>query len=140
MSTTPAAPPSTPGHPALARRFLHTLRGLLLWRHERGSWQYDVMCVLILVFVFGSPRAWFRDLPLTSAEDGIQILRKVGDTSWYRIRASLLWQYGEQPEAAAHALLTQRHGKPFTITSIVPVEDELGAVVWYDVWLREERK
>ena len=39
------------------------LKRLILWDYERGVWQYDVMCGIILVFLFFSPRAWFRDRP-----------------------------------------------------------------------------
>ena len=32
-----------------------TLKKTLFWSYERGSWQYDLMCVLILGFVFFAP-------------------------------------------------------------------------------------
>jgi len=34
---------------------------LLLWDRERGSLGYDVVCVLILLFMFLVPRAWLGD-------------------------------------------------------------------------------
>lgn len=34
-----------------------TLKKTLFWSYERGSWQYDVMCVLILAFVFLAPNS-----------------------------------------------------------------------------------
>jgi hypothetical protein len=55
---------------------LTTLKKILFWSYERGSWQYDVMCVLILAFIFFSPNALFQKrasaAPLTvrSAEIG----------------------------------------------------------------------
>ncbi|MFQ5927879.1 MAG: hypothetical protein ACE5MH_10650, partial [Terriglobia bacterium] len=108
---------------------------------ERGSWQYDVMVALILIFVLASPRSWFHDLPVPRAlpEAAILVWQKTPEVTQYRIPASLLRQYGEQPEAAVRALLAQRHGKPFTITGIEPVEDDAGAIVWYDVWTRNKR-
>ena len=33
---------------------------ILFWSYGRTSWQYDVLCALILAFVFLTPRAWFR--------------------------------------------------------------------------------
>ena len=41
------------------------IRGYILWSHERGTLQYDVMVTLILLFVFLSPY-WinFRDKPV----------------------------------------------------------------------------
>lgn len=42
-----------------------TLRGFVLWSHERGSVQYDVMVTLILLFVFLTPlRINFKDRPV----------------------------------------------------------------------------
>ncbi len=29
------------------------------WQHERGTWQYDVFCLLIIAFIFLTPKAWF---------------------------------------------------------------------------------
>lgn len=39
---------------------LSTLKKILFWSYERGSWQYDVMCVLILAFIFLSPNTIFH--------------------------------------------------------------------------------
>ena len=142
MSTNPTVAASPSERPSLLRRFLRTVRGFLLWRHERGSWQYDVMVVLILVFVLLSPPRWFHDpaLPPAQPEAEVLILRKSPQATHYRIRVSLLWQYGSEPNAAARALLAERHGKPFRVTNIVPVEDDAGAVVWYDVWVHDARE
>src|SRR4051794_41670845 len=34
-----------------------TLKKTLFWSYDRGSWQYDLMCVLILAFVFFAPNS-----------------------------------------------------------------------------------
>lgn len=39
---------------------LTTLKKILFWSYERGSWQYDIMCVLILAFIFLSPHHIFQ--------------------------------------------------------------------------------
>jgi hypothetical protein len=39
---------------------LTTFKKILFWSYDRGSWQYDVMCVLILAFIFLSPNKIFR--------------------------------------------------------------------------------
>jgi len=33
---------------------------VLFWRYARGSWQYDVLCALILVFIFLTPKSVFH--------------------------------------------------------------------------------
>jgi len=39
------------------------LKRFILWDYARASWQYDVMVGIILVFIFLTPRDWFRDQP-----------------------------------------------------------------------------
>lgn len=39
---------------------LVTLKKILFWSYERGSWQYDVMCVLIRAFIFLAPNKFFQ--------------------------------------------------------------------------------
>jgi hypothetical protein len=36
-----------------------TLRNLMIWTHERGTLQYDIICALILAFIFLVPRSCF---------------------------------------------------------------------------------
>lgn len=46
---------------------LATLKKTLFWSYDRGSWQYDVMCVLILAFIFFAPNRMFQSaLPATT--------------------------------------------------------------------------
>ncbi len=33
---------------------------ILFWSYGRTSWQYDVLCALILAFIFLTPQAWFK--------------------------------------------------------------------------------
>ena len=35
------------------------LKSIFFWSYGRSTWQYDVLCVLILVFVFLTPKSWF---------------------------------------------------------------------------------
>lgn len=35
------------------------IKRVLLWSYERGTWQYDVLCLVILAFVFLTPRSVF---------------------------------------------------------------------------------
>jgi hypothetical protein len=36
------------------------MKRLILWDHERGTWQYDVFCLLIIAFIFLTPKSWFE--------------------------------------------------------------------------------
>lgn len=41
------------------RNILKFFRNVVLWNYRRTSWQYDVLCLLILAFVFLTPKSWF---------------------------------------------------------------------------------
>lgn len=36
-----------------------TIRRLFFWGYARNTWQYDVLCALILAFIFLTPQSWF---------------------------------------------------------------------------------
>ncbi len=38
---------------------METLKNIILWRYERASWQWDLLCFLIILFIFLTPKAWF---------------------------------------------------------------------------------
>lgn len=35
------------------------LKNIIQWNYQRGSWQWDVLCIVILIFIFLTPKAWF---------------------------------------------------------------------------------
>ena len=36
-----------------------TIKRLFFWGYARNTWQYDVLCALILAFIFLTPQSWF---------------------------------------------------------------------------------
>ena len=45
---------------------LKTLKNIIDWNYERASWQWDVLCLLCLIFIFLTPKGW-SDQPKTTA-------------------------------------------------------------------------
>jgi hypothetical protein len=41
------------------RGLLTTLKKIFFWNYARNSWQWDVLCAVILVFIFLTPKSWF---------------------------------------------------------------------------------
>ena len=39
---------------------MSSIKQFVLWQYERGTWQYDVFCLLIIAFIFLTPKAWFE--------------------------------------------------------------------------------
>ncbi len=95
-----------------------------MWDYRRASWQYDVMVALILIFLFATPRAWFRDQPKVPhvAEVASLPAGKGGQVFW--IEAALVkpdTESGRLAEVAA--VLKNRTGKEQTVTRVEPVYD-----------------
>jgi hypothetical protein len=40
---------------------LTTLQKLFFWKYARSSWQWDILCVVILIFIFLTPKSWFEN-------------------------------------------------------------------------------
>ena len=40
---------------------VRALWNVLYWTHERATWQYDLMVIAILAFVWLTPPAWLHD-------------------------------------------------------------------------------
>jgi CDP-diacylglycerol--glycerol-3-phosphate 3-phosphatidyltransferase len=70
----PSASPRPPHHPGTVTRVM-TLPALILWRglfwtYERATWQFDVMVVAMLSFMWLVPARWLGD-PMATAGRGL---------------------------------------------------------------------
>ena len=41
------------------RGLLTTLKKIFFWNYARNTWQWDLLCVVILIFIFLTPNRWF---------------------------------------------------------------------------------
>lgn len=89
------------------------LKKVLFWSYERGSWQYDIMCVMILAFIILAPNRVFEQRDSTTPI----ILRSEEIGS---IDPSNLGQMETR--------LQQLTGKPLSISRIEKARDTLGEV------------
>jgi hypothetical protein len=115
------------------------------WSYERGTWQYDVAVILIVLFVLATPTRWFHDqpqvgLPLNSTQ--VELLSKSGETEIYRVDSRVLAPPERTPalqndlhNALQKASPALNDGR-FSIGRIEPIRDEKGNVVAYEVELR----
>src|SRR5262245_42764132 len=66
----------------------------MFWSYERGSWPYDVLVAVILVFVLLAPRAWLHDRPqeMQASTSNVQLVDQdpVSRTRTYRLAAAAL--------------------------------------------------
>jgi len=38
-----------------------TLKKIFFWNYARNTWQWDLLCVVILIFIFLTPNSWFSN-------------------------------------------------------------------------------
>ena len=122
----------------------------IFWSYERGSWPYDVMVVVIVIFVLLTPRTWFRDQPQTYrvANSSIKLIGDdaLNQTQTYRIDSSVFAadKRTSKPtpelERETHDLLARTvdelKDRTFQVIRIDPVRGEDGAVTFYDVTIQ----
>jgi len=41
------------------RGLVTTLKKIFFWNYARNTWQWDLLCVVILIFIFLTPKSWF---------------------------------------------------------------------------------
>lgn len=118
-----------------------TIRGFILWAHERGTIQYDVMVTLILLFVFLSP-LWinFNDKPVehNPHRTGVVVLPDGERGLIYQIEGSAVT--GENDEAVRAQLLRiiEPISGEVSIAKVETVRDRTGHVSVYKVWVSRE--
>ena len=113
------------------------LRPVVLWTHPRGSWQYDILAVAILMFIFLTPREFFRDQPRLPTVQHIEALAEDPAVEVFWVEPFVI---DETPPAEVdeklRALLRQRTGRVLSIVDTRPSTDEEGEVRAYLVYAR----
>ena len=123
------------------------LRNYIFWTYERGSFHYDVMVTLILVFLFASPHFIdFKDRPVeTVALHASEVLVQEAGTSdgnsrfMYQIPTDQQGgpsetQNDEERRAAILRVVEPISGA-VTIERYEMVLDRSGKVIAYKVWV-----
>jgi hypothetical protein len=118
-----------------------TLRSYVLWSHERGSVQYDVMVTLILLFVFFSPKLInFKDKPVdhNPHPTGVVVLPDGQGGLIYQVEGSAVAGEDEGTRRSELLGIIEPISGEVTITKVESVRDPSGRVAQYKVWV--ERK
>ena len=105
--------------------FTASLKRFVFWDYSRGSRQYDVMVVIILAFVFLTPRAWFRDQPRIPRANKIAMLPDEHGSAKYWIDPELLAGVPEnQRIARLSQILKRENGRWQPVLRLQPIYDE----------------
>ena len=103
----------------------NAFRKIVFWNYPRTSWQWDVLCVLCLVFIFLTPKSWFASTPVTPPAP----------------QTTVIWAtdlVGSQADTAeitrrARERVNRPEGK---VLRIDPRKDGSGKVIAYEVDIR----
>ncbi len=110
---------------------MQILKKIFFWSYGRSTWQYDILCALILAFIFLTPARWFQTGEL-----------RAGTTHpTPSARAYVLAGSDFNPEQMDRAELERRvriaTGRTDAqITSWEPRRDEHGRIVAFEVDIR----
>jgi len=99
-------------------------RKIAFWNYSRTSWQWDVLCVLILAFIFLTPKSWFvSPQPTLTA------------TVWV---SDLVDKQGDSREAEIVRRAQQNLKRPNgqVVYPLRPKTDNSGRVIAYEVDIR----
>jgi hypothetical protein len=123
------------------------LSRIFFWSYERGSWQYDLAVIAILIFVLLTPSRWFHDQPtrgVPAASAQVELLSEKGNQQVYKVDTRILTPPEQMPQLQneLHRALQRtesflQNGR-FEITNVEAIRDAQGAVIAYQVTLRKK--
>ena len=104
------------------------IKKIVFWTYGRSTWQYDVLCALILAFIFLTPKSWFAsELPRPAGHPIVPAANTV----------LLTWPAG--PAAPPDTQDVERRARQLAgrddarVRGVRPVTDAAGTVIAYQV-------
>lgn len=98
------------------------LKRVIFWDFPRASWQYDVIVVGILAFIFLTPREVFRDQP--KAQSIVLLPNDSPGEEVFYLEPKLLTDIPEADRfQQAARMLQNRHGKKLQLARVTPIYD-----------------
>ncbi len=118
------------------------LKKVIFWSFGRGTIPYDILCALILAFIFLTPTAFFRDWPRVDAPQQFQTGRGVIPTRdhlgnlVYNVQLPMELRAADPPALNRNVqmFLEKQLHKPLHITRIQPIYGGKGDIVGFSVW------
>ena len=114
------------------------LKRFILWDYARGTWQYDVMVGIILMFVLATPRSWFRDQPRTAQVSSIAVLPAGRGNSAFWIEPEPFQDLSQDQRMQKATELLRKFTKrrDVTVLRLEPVQNAEGETKGYMVFAK----
>jgi hypothetical protein len=129
------------------RNVFTILKKTILWAYERGTFQYDILCALILLFIFVTPRTVFQDWPAINSPHQFKFGEQIVDT--YDDKGNPVLNISTQLVPAVEDAIALKNvvrsqlektlNKPISIADIKPIVDGNGETVGYSIWLGQDK-
>ena len=101
---------------------LTTIKRFILWDYPRGGWQYDLVVVSILSFIFLTPKELFKDQPIASS---IVMLPTDGEDHRFWIGRSMLDSIPENERIQkVGEMLHKKMEKKQTLYELTPIIED----------------
>ena len=110
----------------------------LLWTFDRGSFQWDILCCLILAVLFLIPRHFFHDVPDYMKVSDAETIHRTNDRNLnviYTVKLATPCLFDtDETRATAVKVLEQSLEKPVSPTHYQPIRDWTGRLIAYAIW------
>ena len=118
-----------------------TIRGYILWQHERGTLHYDIMVTLIILFVLFSPRVInFNDKPIARNPHPTEVVVTADAEGrlFYQVEASAVAPGDDQSVREQLLRVIEPISGAVSIVSYETVSDHKGKVQSYKVQAKRD--
>jgi hypothetical protein len=106
------------------------MKKYLLWTFERGSRAYDVICVVILAFIFLTPHSAFNDRRKCTRPSDPAVCQTIDhDGNPYVVVKA-------KTERAAVDQLKASRGEAVMISRTEPMYNAAGQLMGYSIWIQ----
>lgn len=104
----------------------NTVKKIVFWTYPRTSWQWDVLCVLILAFIFLTPKSWFDNSAYQRSHSGQTTVVISTDVVGAQLDKAEIGRRAKQLAGRAGAQVSEVRER----------HDEAGKVIAYEVDIR----
>jgi hypothetical protein len=105
---------------------INTVKRILFWSYPRTSWQWDMLCVLILVFIFLTPKSWFENTHFRRSHIGQTTIVLAADIVGVQADRAQIEQQARSVAGRADA----------QVTAVRERRDGMGRLIAYEVDIR----
>ena len=95
------------------------LKNVLLWSYSRGTWQYDALCLLIVLMVFLVPSSYFgdRDRAKQQSANGVETYVGAVELDVFLKRINRI-ELSQTPNEAMRLYLRDKFGRDVAINEL----------------------